>query len=521
MRRPMRIFVLSILSVSIAFVSTNVFAEARGAARYKFRTQTSLSSATQSEKSLDAKVQPINIEKNIVNRANYKDLNLKKLDLFKCIEIALGHNAKIKGSEFGVSAARYQQMETKALFWPIVEYKYQMAPVPKDVDDALKQFFDGNLTMLNRLYTAIAFPVTTFGKLLTANKLAREGIRVSMAEQAKTKEEVIFQIKQLYYGIQLAYELRNIMQEALDKIQNYLNDQEVQDVDAENSPFELTRLRMFRNELKKKMLEIEEKNELAYAGLKVQMGIPFDYDIALKTHRLKPRITKLSKLDEYVKTAQVYQPDRQRLEAGVNAARLKYKLEKRNLLPNAGFAFFFEMGRTTSEVVGITATDDYQDPFNFTRAGIGLEIRGKIDFFGSYSKIKKARAVLYKALMESSIARDGLDLRMKQAYLTAKRTESGVKLARKGQSMANQMLFLSRSNLDLGIGNQQDYVESLKAVLLARGEYYKAVFDYNLAVATLQQEITKQHFENITTFPKIEEHEFFSDNLEGVTDGKF
>ena len=51
------------------------------------------------------------------------------------------------------------------------------------------------------------------------------------------------------------------------------------------------------------------------------------------------------------------------------------------------------------------------------------------------------------------------------------------------------MLFLAKSNLDLGIGEQNDYVEALKMVLVTRGQELEAVVNFNLAVAKLDEKI--------------------------------
>ena len=54
------------------------------------------------------------------------------------------------------------------------------------------------------------------------------------------------------------------------------------------------------------------------------------------------------------------------------------------------------------------------------------------------------------------------------------------------------MMFLSKTNLDIGVGEEQQYTDALQLVLLTRGEYYKTVFDYNIALAKLEEKIGRR-----------------------------
>ena len=439
-----------------------------------------------------------------LDKRNYKNLNLKR-----CIKLALTQNKRLKAAGYGIEAARMRIVETKAILMPVLDYKYQLAPVPQDVDNAFSNFFKGKLVALNRIYIGLVTPITTFGQLKTARKLAKSGWKVAVAQRAKTEAEVIYQTKQLYYGIQLASEYKKLLGEAVTQLGKELRDEQSKDMPS-YSPFSLTKLKLFRNELKKRLFEVDEKIELAYQGLRVQMGLHPEVKISLNVLYIKPELKKLAVFKKYLDMSVHKQPDRKKLDAALEASQLKYKLEKLKLLPKAGFAFFVEVGRTSSEVTGIQATDAYQNPFNFTRAGVGLQVSGKLDFHGSYARIKRARAEHFKAVLEGSIAKQGLDLRLKQAYLGAQRAKKIVALSRKNQSMANQMVFMSKSNLEIGVGDNSDYVESLKELLMSRGEYFQAIFDYNMSLATLEQEIGRDGFGHLTNDVEAEEYEFFN-----------
>jgi len=204
-----------------------------------------------------------------------------------------------------------------------------------------------------------------------------------------------------------------------------------------------------------------------------------------------------------------HQPESKLLDIGVDVKQKQYKLEKLKLLPKAGVGFFADVGRTVGEVVGPNFTDDYSNPFNYTRAGVGMQLSGDLDFHGAAGRIRKARAEYYKATYERHIARRGLGLEMKKAYQLVQRLKDDVGRANEAQSLAQQMTFLSKLNIDTGIGDESKYADALKLILLTRGQYFKTVFDFNVALADLERKIGMEKYNTLMSVSDTNEQEFF------------
>ena len=81
----------------------------------------------------------------------------------------------------------------------------------------------------------------------------------------------------------------------------------------------------------------------------------------------------------------------------------------------------------------------------------------------------------------------GLDLKAQRAFLQAQKAKLDMGRASEGQKLARQMAFLSKSNLDLGVGDNKTYADALKTLLLCKGDYVQSVFNYNIALAELEQ----------------------------------
>ncbi len=431
------------------------------------------------------------------------------LSLKDCIEIALERGVLIKVADMDIDIARAQLGEASAEFWPVVEYKYRMAPVPTDASDAFNAFFDGQLTMFNSIHVGIGYPLFTFGQLETVRKMARGGVQAARFNKLKARQRAVYEIKRIYYGIMLAKEMIRLLEEVVGKLSDKIAADEMRD-DPEMDPYNLVKLKGFNLEIERRLQEAKNNMALAYEGLRLQLDLEPDAEVRLKGDSLIPIYLDLGKQRQYVDATLKSEPDLQRLDIGVNTKRLQYRLEKFKLLPKLGAGFFVDVGRTVHDVSGVKATDDFNNPFNYTRAGLGLELRGDLDFHGAKQRIKKAKAEYYKATYNRSIARRAKNLEMRKIFLETRRARDNVLRAKKEQSMANQMMFLSRLNIDTGIGDQSRYTEALKAMLLGRGRYFKAVFDYNVLVSSLEQRIGGETHKAIS--PKISEDAFCDRN---------
>ena len=431
------------------------------------------------------------------------------LSMEDCVKLALENNEKLKGMGLAIQAAENQRKEANAAFWPIFEYEYRVAPVPTDATRAFDSFFEGQLAFFNSIRFKTIVPLFASGQMRTAEKLANGGVIAANENKIKEQEDVTYQVTQLYYGILLASELDSLLLDSIKKIDTKLKEEEAKET-PDYSPIELLKLKVFKIDLEKRLAETNQNRDLAKEGLKIQIGAGPEDEIELISKSLKPEVVNLASMEEYLNASLEHRPEFNLLNIGVETKKMQYKLEKMKLGPKAGAAFFIDVGRTHREIKNLGMKDDYNDPFNYSRAGVGIQISGTLDFHGALARIKKTKAEYFKAVWDKEIASKGLQLELKKSFLIAKNDKENVTRAKKAESLAHQMLFLSKSNFDIGIGEKNDYTEALQLVLVTRGQYYKAVFDYNVALADLQQKVGRINYEHLTKHPNIPEYEFFN-----------
>jgi outer membrane protein TolC len=424
-----------------------------------------------------------------------------RLTLEECIRIALEHNAKLQATGYGIDAAKAQLSEASANGWPIFDYEYRTAPVPADAMHAVSSFFKGDMAWWNKIKIGLGMPVYSFGKISLAKEMARSGVYNAEVIAFQEKNQLVSKVRQLYYGVLLAEEVGRLLKEAHARLKEEIDkrDKKAEDENAngvanggseENySPIDNMKMKVFLFDLEKRLAEARQKEALALEGLRVQMGLSVGTVFTVYSKKLRPVEADLKPVEDYTNVAMANRPDIKQLDTGLQVKKNQYLLEKAKLLPDLGFGGFFEIGRTVRKIRGLTATGDFEDPFNFTRVGFGVQLSGKFDVHGGLSRIRKSQSEYYKLNLEQMIAKEGVKFEIKDAFLRAKVAQGNLQRARNAEKTARQILFLAQSNYDIGVGEQRELVDALQLVLLTRGRYFEAVFDYNIALAQLDEKI--------------------------------
>ncbi|MDO8526823.1 MAG: TolC family protein [Deltaproteobacteria bacterium] len=413
-----------------------------------------------------------------------------RLTLKDCLQMALANNAKLAAKDYNIEASEWRYKESQMRFMPILEYTNRSAPVPRDAANAAESFFSGDVTYMNATKVGVGFPVYGFGQLDKVQEIAIKGIEGAKMEKAKDEVKLVSDIKQLYYAILLSGDLAGLTQEAVHKIDTQLRTEEKDHV---HSPYEVLRIRVFKSDLEKRLEEAKTRGALARRALTLQMGLGDSESFEMALTNLEPVTYDLKALDTYKSDAVDFRPESRLVDIGVEAKRLEYELEKKKLLPRLGVGGFFEIARTATDVSNVNTSDEFLNPFNYTRAGVGMELKGTIDFHAARSRIRRLDSEYQKASIERSLAKQGMELEVEEAYGEVLRLKGNMMHAEEKQKLARQMMFLSKSNLDIGVGQEQEYTDSLQLVLLTEGEYLKSVFEYNVSIAKLEEKLGRRN----------------------------
>lgn len=408
-----------------------------------------------------------------------------RLNLNECIDMALRNNEEIKKTRYDIYGTLARKIEATKRYVPVVSYKYRFAPVPRDLDNAGQSFFSGDISVFNSIKLEVGIPVSTFGRLQVAKELADIGVDASKLQTVRKADEIVLDIYKLYNGILLARELRVLANKGLEAV-----DSKIQELEKEETAdqLQILKLKAVIFQIEKKLDEADKKETVALAMLKVRMGIEDDVDFDVKSKALGREYFKDRSYDSLLAQSHEERPEFRLLTRQVQAKTLQYRLEKKEYLPMLKMGSFFDYG-VSPGIRGDEGNNAFINPFNYVRAGLGLELSGELDFRKIKSKVEFAKVEQLKAIADKRSNTRLLELDLKNAYLDWQQKKRLLDRVEKEQRSARQIVFLTKSNLEIGLGEKKDYLEALQSYLLIQAAVHETVFNYNVAVATIKQKI--------------------------------
>lgn len=411
-------------------------------------------------------------------------------DLATCIRAALQHSPDLAAAAADLAGARAQLAEAKAGRYGRGEYRQYVGLVNEAKGDVInspnsKNDLLSGLGPFVRLEVDISIPLWTFGKLDAALKAAQEGLNSRRAQKEVTRAQVVLQTEQMYYGLLLSRQLSGVLHDMLETMDKAVKktQERLDSGSTAVTELDLLKLKVGRARFAKGVLEVDTSLDLTRSALARAIGIdaPEHFDIA--DRKLRPVEATIAPLETYLTDAPARRPEVRALMTGLAAQAAKLDLEEAGYYPTVFLATGVQFARAPNR----TEQDNpfAYDDFNFIRPIGVLGMHWDLNFFTTNAKVAQARADLDRLVAQQRDATSGLQLEIRRAYADVVQSRDTITTAEEGRKAGRGLLILSVANFDLGIGEAEELFKALGAYTESSTDYFRAVHDYNMAVATL------------------------------------
>ncbi len=418
-----------------------------------------------------------------------------ELTLPQLIALALKFSPEVKASRSEVTFAAEQRNEAKGYYFPQFELVGSGGVVPNArqprVENGSLVYPDPatrlhGMNVFGRLDFTLTQPLYTFGKIAYRKEAAENNIRVKEAAVAAKQGDVYIRIPEAYYGLILANQGKDAVQEA----KTYLNDirrrvERSLQVGSKNvSESDLYRVNMYEGAIGKFGAEAEEGSKIAYTALKGLIGYGPGEDFRVPQELPSPAKPPET-LDRYVNQAFELRPEFAQLKHGLKARELLVQAAKADRYPSAFLA-------VVGALAGAPGREKSRDPyafdiFNAHYAMPVLGVKWNWDFGITKAKIAQARAELQQLKHTQETAVMGIPIEVAQAY---GKVQEGYKKSvnlEKSYVNARRWLITSLSNYDMGLAKLEDLFQGFEKYGAFRGDYLMSLYEYNFAVAKLDK----------------------------------
>jgi outer membrane protein len=418
------------------------------------------------------------------------------LGLNECLRLALDKAPELGEAEADIELTASKLEEAKAYRYPQIDFLGLTGPVPQARGDQVYSPDSINQTdrwtWFARGDTTIVQPLYTFGKIAEKMKAAGHGIEVDRARKEQRRNEIAVKVKEYYYGLLLARELKELLLEVRDDIAD-ARKKAVRLLDKGSANVDETdifKLDTFGGEVGKYLSETEKGEALALAALRARIGLPADAPLDIVTERLVPTAGPEPGLDVYLETSRTHRPEYRQIKEGLQAREALVEAAKADWYPDfflAGYlsaAYAEKRDRVTNPWI--------QDQFNHLWGGLALGLKWKIDFGITGAKVAEEQAQYSRLLHTRDYAETNIPLQIRKFHLDLTEAEKGMEESKKAYANAKKWAVAALANFDFGIGPAKEIFDALQEYAKMRAAYFQSIYNYNMALANLDYAAGKE-----------------------------
>lgn len=388
------------------------------------------------------------------------------LDLQRCIEIAIKRHPNIIAAMGTVDVNRSRIGQAQANYYPQLNLSSgyrRYSPVSRTTNRSFDEY-TSSATLKQNIYD--------FGKTAAQVDIQRLNLNSSRSDLENAVEQLIFNVKQAYYGLLQAKKSRDVAIETVKQFEQHLKQAKGFYEVGTKPKFDVTKAEVDLSNARLNLIKAENALRIAKVNLNNALGLPDapEYEIEDNLIFGKYEIS----LEDAIKRAYENRPDLKSIIARKNAAELSVELARKGYYPTlSGNADYNWSGSKLP----------LGDGWN---AGVTITFPIFSGFLTKY-QVSEAMSNLNVLKANEEALRQSILLELQQAYLNLHEAEERIYTIEITVRQAEENLELANGRYAAGVGNPIEVTDAAVALSNAKTAYIQALADYNVARASLQK----------------------------------
>jgi len=431
------------------------------------------------------------------------------------IELARKNNPALAVAAQQTAAIEAQLVEARRSWHPTGELVSLIAPSPEircQIDPGLmlarppgqtdKQYrqdhcFETNVSearlnlkgVFTRTELRMVQPVFTFGKISAGVNAAEAGIASSRNREAAVAAELDLNVRKAYWGVKTAREILETLAEGIGHVEEGQKtiDKALADQSGTVTIGDKLRMKTLRVEVEARRLEFTKLEDIARSGLRFLIGAEARHDLEVDAEPIEPIAAPARPVSQSLDQARLSRPEARALDFLVASRQALADFERRKQYPDlvlmgtATFAFASSIDDPKNAFAN--------DPFNSRSVGLAAALRMPLDLGVKNARALRVHAEAQEAYHRRREALGGITFEIEKAHAGLTEAQARVKVMKDGEKAGKQWINLVAQNFAAGLAETKDFADALLAYFQFRIRYLEAVYDANLAVATLSRAV--------------------------------
>jgi outer membrane protein TolC len=403
----------------------------------------------------------------------------------EAVETALTHHPTVRIGTTAVEAAQARVRQQVAGYLPRGAYTYALTRQQRPVNSAVGGVQIGGGGQQQTISQIFNFHSTNFsmsqllfdfGRTLDAIRSASASVDASAADLEATRQTIIVNTKQAYYGLLSSQQLLGVAEETVRQNQKHLEDAQAR-LEVGIAPrFDVTQAQVQVSTAELDLVTARNNVALGQETLRTTMGVRDFTDFVLID---MPAHQPVAIDDaEIVQQAYRFRPELHSIQAQQQTASQRVSSLQKQMLPSlSGNAQYNWTGRAhplpEGWIIGATLTVPLFDDIL------------------TVAQVSEAQATLRGLEAQEEDLRQQVALDVRRSVLEMRRAEQSIRLSEQTVIQARENLELAEGRYSAGVGNIIEVTDAQVSFSSARANRIQAVYSYKTALAQLERALGK------------------------------
>ncbi len=321
-------------------------------------------------------------------------------------------------------------------------------------------------------------PVFTGFKLQNSVKIAELTSNATSEEYNRDKSELVYNIKNAYWSLFKAAEMKKVIDENVEQIKAHLKDAQNLMQQGLLTNNDVLKIEVQLSDALFRQSDIKNNVRLAVIGLNNIIGIPLSTATEINS-AVELNYTAALNLDELVNKAYQNRPELKAADLRIKTSESAVSLAKGGWYPQVSVSGNYNYNRPNQR---IQPTKDQFDGTWDVTLGVSFDIW---NWNVTGHQTEQAEAQLSQTIDALGSIKDGVTLEVTQNYLNLQQAKEKISISELAVKQAEENLRIISEKFKNGMALSSDVVDADVALLQAKTNYTNSKVDFELAKAKL------------------------------------
>ncbi|GEP95061.1 TolC family protein [Chitinophaga cymbidii] len=412
----------------------------------------------------------------------------KTLSLQECLRYAVNNNQRLAVSRLEEEIGRQKTAEVRAQALPQVNangnltdnLKKQVLVLPGELTGE-----PGKTTLVEAGTTWNASASAELNQQLfnqsvfTGLKAAKSGEEYYALQTQQTKENVIYDVANLYYQLLVKKERMHVLDTNIIKLTQLVSTTHSQFENGLAKKIDLDRIKVNLVNYQTQKSQLENQLKVQENQLKQKMGMPIETPIGLPSLELSDIERKAAGTADFAGFNLDNRTETRLLKKTEELQTYQKKAYLAEYFPSLAFKGNYSYNGMSNkfDLFNSSSTANW-----FSMASVGLTLRIPIfDGFARRSRVNQSNYTLQKVARQLEENKINLNASYENARLQMLNNLSTIKTQKENVALADEVYYSTQNNYNLGLASLTDLLNAETSLAEAQNSYNEALLQYKLA----------------------------------------